>query len=478
MDSANGNDNKLPKTVFLLGYGAVGKCFTEILLKNFQDINLKVCDMIDIRKVAPEENRFEFIHLEVTKENISQISNHIEPGDILIDLSTNIDFLDIWGLCMKKGVMYLNTAMEEWEDSENPDSFPQTEEEMFKTSLGLRHLQAQSSQYWNNNVGVTSVFEHGMNPGLISHFAKKGLLDAAHYFIKRKDWSDLDHQLIEKYLNEKNYPKLAQAMGLHTIHCSEYDDQYIKNPPENLKTKFYNTWSCRGFLTEGMVPIQIAQGSHEDLISEEFPRINNNTIIMSRTPSKNFWAKSWVPFRDIEGCLIPHGEAYTIREFFSDKETGYAPSQYYVYDFNPYAKEFINNLPRDACLQNTNPECEVIHPMNYELHGYDKVGALLIFNNNRGWWSGTIMDEHDAAEHFNHKFGPTILQVGAGVYSAFLWMLKNQKCGNKWAEQLDSDFILENAKPFLGRVWSNYVDLNSTHIKDCYKFESFLTKKF
>jgi homospermidine synthase len=176
--------------------------------------------------------------------------------------------------------------------------------------------------------------------------------------------------------------------------------------------------------------------------------------------------------------LIPHGEAYTIREFFSDKETGYAPSQYYVYNFNKYAQDFIKNLPKDSILQNTNPEMEVIHPSKYKIHGYDKVGAMLIFKNNRGWWSGTIMDDIDANLLLDGEFGPTVLQVGGGVYSAFLWMINNPNSGNKWAEYLDSDFILETARPYLGRIWSNYVDLSKTKIKDCYKLESFLSKTF
>lgn len=129
-------------------------------------------------------------------------------------------------------------------------------------------------------------------------------------------------------------------------------------------------------------------------------------------------------------------------------------------------------------LQKCIPECEVIDPSNYQLHGYDKVGAMMIFKNNRGWWSGTIMDEFDAAHLFDHKFGPTVIQVASGLYSSFVWLLNNPNSGNKWAENLDSDFILEHAKPYLGRLWSNYVDLSKTHIKDCHKFESFITKKF
>jgi homospermidine synthase len=54
------------------------------------------------------------------------------------------------------------------------------------------------------------------------------------------------------------------VLGVHTIHCSEYDNQTMKDIPLDCDKKFYNTWSCRGFLTEGLVPIQVSRGSHED----------------------------------------------------------------------------------------------------------------------------------------------------------------------------------------------------------------------
>jgi len=167
-----------------------------------------------------------------------------------------------------------------------------------------------------------------------------------------------------------------------------------------------------------------------------------------------------------------------LKVFFTDRETGYCPSQYFVYDANPYSKEFIYNMPVGTTLQTCDPVCEVIEPTKYELHGYDKVGALLIFGKNRAWWAGTIMDEHDASLVFDHQFGPTVIQVAAGCYSGFLWMCQNRNAGCKWADHIDTDFILETAKPYLGRVYSNFVDLNKTHLKDCSKFEHFLTKSY
>ncbi len=48
-----------------------------------------------------------------------------------------------------------------------------------------------------------------MNPGNISHCVKKGMEDAALYFLSRKDWTDIDHDLLRKLLKEKNYVKMA-----------------------------------------------------------------------------------------------------------------------------------------------------------------------------------------------------------------------------------------------------------------------------
>ncbi len=49
--------------------------------------------------------------------------------------------------------------------------------------------------------GPTALFEHGMNPGIISSFVKKGLEDSAKYFLKRDDFKDLNKPLIKKLLN-------------------------------------------------------------------------------------------------------------------------------------------------------------------------------------------------------------------------------------------------------------------------------------
>lgn len=79
------------------------------------------------------------------------------------------------------------------------------------------------------------------------------------------------------------------------------------------------------------------------------------------------------------------------------------------------------------------------------------------------------MDDVDASQLFDHKFGPTVLQVAAGLYGGFMWASQNPKAGCRYPENLDTDFMIETAKPYIGRLVSTLVDLKTTSIKDCHK---------
>lgn len=74
----------------------------------------------------------------------------LSRNDFLVDLSTNIEFLKVWPLCLDNGVHYLNTALEVWEDCEDSYSYPTTPEQCYKTSLGCIKDEARKSKHWNN----------------------------------------------------------------------------------------------------------------------------------------------------------------------------------------------------------------------------------------------------------------------------------------------------------------------------------------
>jgi homospermidine synthase len=290
------NEFPLPSKILLLGYGAIGKCFADILLKTYPESKLYICDFVfpeDFSRIFSSNPKVEKIDRKITKENLEETFNFLSAGDFIVDLSTNICYLNTWGFCQKKQILYMNTALEEWEDDEDAISFPNSLNELYNTSLLARKEKLMQNPLWNKEgKGATSVFEHGMNPGLISHFVKKGLLDAAKFFIENKtnenfSKKNFDFEKIQKFKEEKNYPKLAQALKLFSVHCAETDNQtIIGRTMDDVLEKFYNTWSCRGFLTESLVPIQVSFGSHEDKEqNQRFPRVNDK-MIMSWTPSR------------------------------------------------------------------------------------------------------------------------------------------------------------------------------------------------
>jgi len=271
------------RTVFILGYGAIGTCVTDMILKHIPNVKLIVCDIFD-----HHDERFEYFKLKVDKNNMNKIFEILKPGDILLDLSTSIRNYEVWELAMKNKVMYLNTALELWDDSDRIEVAPK-KEDLWYYSLDWDHHELRSSEFWNSDRGTTSIIEHGMNPGMVSHFAKKGLLEAAEYFLKSSHFDDLNKEEMQKYLTEKNYPKLARSMGLHTIHCSESDEQLIlENPPTDTKTKIYNTWSCKGFLSETLCGMSIGAGQHETprTFNDELVKDQENSIIATLSPAR------------------------------------------------------------------------------------------------------------------------------------------------------------------------------------------------
>ena len=175
------HNEMLNKTILILGYGSIGKCLVEILLDKFPNINLLVIDQID----PPSENsnlKFQYIQLKIERENIESLLKFVKKGDILIELSTYIESLCLWSLCTKNGIAYINTAVMPWGDVKETFKKPKNVEDLYKYSHGSVHDEALSHELWNTKEGATAVFEFGMNPGLISHCVKKGILDAAEYF--------------------------------------------------------------------------------------------------------------------------------------------------------------------------------------------------------------------------------------------------------------------------------------------------------
>jgi homospermidine synthase len=120
----------------------------------------------------------------------------------------------------------VNTSVEEWDPYRDDKRTDPTQYTLYYRHMKLRKLMAEK---WGNKKGTTAIVDHGANPGLVSHFTKKALIDIAKKILKEKP-NDPRAKDLEKFLAAKDFAKLAQMTGVKVIHISERDTQITDDP--------------------------------------------------------------------------------------------------------------------------------------------------------------------------------------------------------------------------------------------------------
>lgn len=147
---------------------------------------------------------------------------------------------------------------------------------------------------------MTTILSHGMNPGLVSHFAKRGIFDIAQKIIDEKGEKEPERcAALKEAMKNREFGVLAQLIGLKVIHISERDSQITDKPKQ--MNEFVNTWSIDGFLAELVCRSEIGWGTHEQRMpqgSQMFHHGPNNMLVLP-TKGARTWMRSWVPSGDI-----------------------------------------------------------------------------------------------------------------------------------------------------------------------------------
>jgi len=441
----------------MIGYGSVGRCALPVLLGHL-DIpyrNITVVDFADKKDALREWTKkgITYSQEQITPINITKVlSKHAGPGGLIIDLSWNIDCLDMLGWCHSNKVLYLNTSVEEWDPYAAIHTRSPFKKSLYYKQMEIRDMVAK----WNNHGAVTAVLDHGANPGLISHFTKKGLTDIAKKALEDKTTSKKDCVSLKASLREKDFPRLAMELGVKVIHCSERDTQIADTPKE--VDEFVGTWSIEGLREEGTAPAELGWGTHEKRrppFSSVPPHGPKNQIFLSQM-GMNTWVRSWVPYSEVIGMAIRHAEAFSISDALTLWKKGkavYRPTVHYAY------------MPCDGTLSSLHE----LRARNYELQskqrimsdeiikGEDILGALIMGHKYSSWWTGSMLGIETSRKLVPHQNSTTV-QVAIGAVSAVLWMLDNQDRGVCLPDDLPYDYILRIAKPYLGKFVSEPSD--------------------
>lgn len=446
---------KFLNKVLVIGYGSVARCALPILLKHIEIPlkNITVIDFVDKRiALKPYIRRgLKYFQEKVTPINMAQLlSKYVSAGGLVIDLAWNIDTADMISWCHENKVLYANTSVEEWDPYSDIHKKTLFEKSLYYKQMEIRRITST----WRD--GPTAVVDHGANPGLISHFTRQGLIDIAKKALRDKAVSKKDKKVLEDYIKERSFAHLAMKLGVKVIHISERDTQ-ISNRPKKVN-EFVGTWSIEGLREEGISPVELGWGTHEKTLPLRaiFPPYGPKNQVFISQMGINTWARSWVPYQEIIGMIVRHAEAFSISDDLTVWRRGmvvYRPTVYYAY------------MPCDDTIASLHE----LRCRNYELQpnlrimsdeivdGEDILGALIMGHRYNAWWTGSMLGIHESRRLLPNQ-NATTMQVAIGIVSAIMWMIDNPSKSVCVPDDLPHDYILNIAKPYLGRFISEPSD--------------------
>lgn len=399
----------------MIGYGTIGKCVLDILLldskfikdnifPDFQSIKLIVVDAKH-KSTEPLYKNVQWVIEKLTNKNVKQFFKKLSlnVGDIVIDLTSCTGTKDIVReVCQVYNALYVCTALEGW----NGYMYPMHKMVTYVGSLKKKHGKGKS----------TALLTHGMNPGMVSHFMKKGLqvfTEEEKKMIKNVHITEIDSQ---KMKNLSDAP-----VAVH--HLTQSRPKMSKN--------IYSTWGPQNFADEmNAVPIHVKKKRASK---------NRKRAYKETTPSMIFdpKTKSIQPFN---GHIVSHEEVFTMNNFL--KQNDYGDNHNVAFIYKPCQQSFDslvneNNLTGNA-IKIKRKGYLIKGP---DVEGYDTVGVLITLTNNKAVWVGNSCKAGFAVnEELRKKFhNATTIQVAAGVLSGLFILSKAPNLGVIYPEDVPEE---------------------------------------
>ena len=449
---------RAPSRVLVLGCGSVAQSVLPLMVRDLgvEPSRIHVVDFVDNRAriahvlslgVSYEQDR-------LTPDNLDTfLSARVGSGDLLLDLAWNIDNPTILQWCRDHDVRYLNTSVELWDPYDALEQTPPLDRTLYVRHMSLRRMMAS----WPDNRGATAVLEHGANPGLVSHWAKKALTHLATRMLS-DGLAGSNAAALEQALSAAEFHRVAMLSGTKVIHIAERDTQITDRPKQ--PGEFVNTWSVDGLYEEGVAPAEMGWGTHElRLPPDAYVHTGEgpcNQICMAR-PGVETWVRSWVPSGEIRGMVVRHGEAFTMCEHLTVTDesgaTVYRPTVHYAYHPSDAA---INSL-LELRMRNweMQPRSRILN--DEIISGRDELGVLLMGHPYKSWWTGSLLSIDEARAILPGQ-SATTLQVAGSIIGAIAWMIDNPHEGVRVPDDLPWETVLAVADRYLGTQHSGPAD--------------------
>ncbi len=434
-----------PGRILIVGFGSIGTAILPLILRHI-GIPKERISIITADEHGSEIAKKEGISFQIdplTKSNYSEvIDKYLAKGDFLLNLSVYVSSVSIVEHCQKRGILYLDTVVDGWEEEFSNPEWTLSEKSNYGFRERLLAFKAKST------ATVTAVSAHGANPGTVSHFLKQALLNIA----EDTGFSTPVPQSREEWAT------LMRDLGVKVVHVAEYDSQVSREPKK--VGRFENTWSIDGFYTEGICqPCELGWGTHEKHWPNDAHQHGYGCgagIYLDR-PSAATLVRTWTPEHcTFFGRIITHSESISIADYFTLHKEGkpvYRPTVHYAYRLCDAAI-----LSAEECMGNhfqLQKEQKIL--LDEIESGMDELGVLVMGHKKGAYWYGsqlTIEETRRLAPYQN----ATGMQVAIGALGGVIWAMENPNAGIVEADDLDFNRIMEIVRPYMGKMVGKYTD--------------------
>jgi homospermidine synthase len=429
--------------IVMVGCGSIGQAVLPLLPRHLRAAGpITVLSMDERGRGIAAAQGAQFLHCHLKPGSFHRdLARHVRPGDLLLNVSVDVSSLDLVEWCAAHGVLYVDTSIEPW-----PGVF---DNPMLTVRDRTNYLTRDRMLRLARRLGPdspTAIVDHGANPGLVSHFVKRALLDLR-TALGLGEWRPVDRQ---------EWAMLARDLGVSLIQVSERDTQAAERPKR--PNEFVNTWSIDGFVDELMQPAELSLGTHEPRRPHgaHWHRRGSGTIYLKRPGGATF-ARSWLPsLGGFQGLLMTHDEVFSIADHLSLREGGvfgYRPTVMFVY--HPCDDAMLSALELEGRGWQMQPSRRVL--TTELVTGADELGVLLAGHARNAYWFGSQLAIDEARRHVPHA-NATTLQVAAGALAAVVSAIRHPRRGVLEADELDFEECLAVAAPYLGQLVGAFTD--------------------
>jgi homospermidine synthase len=433
--------------VVMIGFGSIGRGTLPLILRHFQldRGRVTVIDPDDTHRALAEDEGCRFLQAAITQVNYQELLVPLlgGPGQpLIVNLSVDVSSAAIIELAQQHDALYIDTVAEPWAGFYTDPGLTLSQRSNYALREAILDVRRRRPG------GSTAINCCGANPGMVSWFVKRALLNLAGDL-------GLDAQAPE---DRAGWARLMQRVGVKGIHIAERDTQRARDPkPMNV---FVNTWSVEGFISEGLQPAELGWGTHEKALPPDGARhdFGSGAAIYLKRPGAGTRVRSWTPTPEAQhGFLVTHNESISIADYYTVREgerVVYRPTCHYAY--RP-ADDAVLSLDEMAGQAWEPQETFKILDETEIVDGIDELGVLLYGHARNAYWYGSQLSIEETRRLAPYQ-NATGLQVTSAVLAGMVWALENPRAGLVEADELDFQRCLEVQMPYLGPVVGVYTD--------------------